>query len=341
MMVKGGTLSEILFIPEPFRAAEKTAIEQRRTAALLPALPPKSGPRKLMILVGEIKDFAPTRNGHRVVVKHMPDFPFLLDEGLHRRLKSRFENELALWGADDSSHLITIAAFGLSPAGLAVAEDMAIMVVAENWVPYDSVYEKKLVDALAKVSERSVKSLRYNLSPDKPTAAAMLQHQSEPIALYGIVEMCTERVDGDGLAGQVLDGVDRAAVQDIEGAVHGLVDAVRRIGGDERIAVGDRVDDGRRRRGAYVNAARGERKQGFRTALRIADVLERDAGTLEVAELDGKLMGCDAAAIGHVAKGDGVLCGSLLEEKGRGDSRDGDGGKRFQHGNILECGGVT
>jgi hypothetical protein len=74
MMVKGGPLSEILFVPEPFRAADKAAIEQRRTAALVPALPPKSGPRKLMILVGEVKDFAPTRSGHRLIVKHMPDF---------------------------------------------------------------------------------------------------------------------------------------------------------------------------------------------------------------------------------------------------------------------------
>ena len=184
MMVKGGTLSEILFIPEPFRATDKSAIEQRRNAALVPALPPKSGPRKLMILVGEVKDFAPTRSGHRLVVKHLPDFPLMLDEGLYRRLQRRFENELALWGVDDASHLIAIATFGLSPAGLAVVEDMALMVVAENWVPYESAYEKKLVDALAKSRERSVKGLRYNLSAEKPTAAAVLQRPSQPVALY-------------------------------------------------------------------------------------------------------------------------------------------------------------
>lgn len=184
MMAKGGVLSDILFVPEPFRATDKAAIEQRRAVALVPALPPKSGPRKLMILVGEVKDFAPARNGHRLIVKHLPDFPFMLDEGLHRRLKQRFENELALWGADEASHLIAIATFGLSPAGLAVVEDMALMVVAENWVPYDSAYEKKLVDALAKVNERSVKGLRYNLSAEKPTAVAMVQRQSQPVALY-------------------------------------------------------------------------------------------------------------------------------------------------------------
>lgn len=184
MTVKGGTLSEIFFVPEPFRAADKAAVEQRRSAALVTALPPRSGPRKLMILVGEAKDFAPSRTGHRLIVKHLPDFPFMLDENLYRRLKARFQNELALWGADEASHLIAIATFGLSPAGLAVVEDMALMVVAENWVPYDSVYDKKLVDALAKVRERSVKGLRYNLSAEQPTAAAMLQRQSQPVALY-------------------------------------------------------------------------------------------------------------------------------------------------------------
>ncbi|MGN6771500.1 MAG: DUF1173 domain-containing protein [Rhizobiaceae bacterium] len=184
MVVKSGTLSEILFIPEPFRAANKSAIEQRRIAALVPALPPKSGPRKLMILVGEVKDFAPTRNGHRLVAKHLPDFPLILDEGFYRRLQARFENELAFWGADEASHLIVIATFGLTHAGLAVVEDMALMVVAENWVPYESAYEKKLVDALARLRERSVKGLRYNLSAEKPTAAAILQRPSQPVALY-------------------------------------------------------------------------------------------------------------------------------------------------------------
>lgn len=99
-------------------------------------------------------------------------------------MQARFENELALWGADEASHLIAIATFGLTPVGLAVVEDMALMVVTENWVPYESAYEKRLVDALAKLQERSVKGLRYNLSAEKPTAAAILQRSSQPVALY-------------------------------------------------------------------------------------------------------------------------------------------------------------
>lgn len=184
MTVRGGALSEILFVPEPFRSADKAAIEQRRAEALASALPPKSGPRKLMILVGEVKEFGSARSGQKLIVKHMPGFVFLLDENLHRRLQTRFENEMALWGADDASHLMAIATFGLTPAGLAVIEEIALMVVAENWVPYESAYEKKLVDALARIRERSVKGLRYNLPPDKPTAAAILQMKPRPVGLY-------------------------------------------------------------------------------------------------------------------------------------------------------------
>ena len=184
MTVKGGMLSDVLFVPEPFRASDKAAIEQRRAVALAPALPLRSGPRKLMILLGEVKDISPARNGHRLIVKHMPDFPFMLDEEFHRRLRARFESELMLWSADGASHLTAIATFGLTPTGLAVIEEMVLMVVSENWIPYESVYEKKLVDALAKVQERSVKGLRYNLPPDKPTVAAMVQRQRQPVGLY-------------------------------------------------------------------------------------------------------------------------------------------------------------
>lgn len=184
MTVKGGILSDVLFVPEPFRSADKAAIEQRRVTALTSALPPRTGPRKLVILVGEVKDIAPARNGHRLIIKHMPDFPFLLDEILYRRLQVRFENEMALWSANQDSHLIAIATFGLTLAGLAVVEEMALMVVSENWVPYDSAYEKKLVDALAKVRERSVKGLRYNLPINTPTVVAVLQSHPQPVGLY-------------------------------------------------------------------------------------------------------------------------------------------------------------
>lgn len=184
MKVKGGQLAEILIVPETFRLADKVAIEQRRAVALAPAQPPRTGPRKLMIAVGEVKEVTPARAGHKLVIKHLPGFVFLLDDGLHRRLETRFGNELALWSANDDTHLIAIVTFGLSAAGVAIVEQMALMVVARNWVPFESVYEKALVDVLAQVKEQSVKALRFNLAPDVPIACAMFQQRERPVALY-------------------------------------------------------------------------------------------------------------------------------------------------------------
>lgn len=184
MIVKGRPLAETLYVPEAFRVQMKDAIETRRAAALAPMTTSGPGPRKLMILVGEVKKFEPVRVGQKLVIRHMPGFPFMVDDDLHRRLRTRFERELSLWEADDRSHLITIATFGLNPAGLAVIEEIAVMVVNENWIPYDSVQEQKLVDALAGMRDKSIKGLRYNLPSDQPIANAMVQQGGRSIALY-------------------------------------------------------------------------------------------------------------------------------------------------------------
>ncbi|MGO4285884.1 DUF1173 domain-containing protein [Bosea sp. TAB14] len=185
MLVRGAPLSEVLLVPEPFRAENKDAIEQRRAIALSGIQPQKAGPRKLMVLVGEVKEFQAARGGHRLVVKHWPGFPILLDERAWTRVQARFEAELALWAANDTSHLITVATFGLNAAGLAIIEEIALMVVAENWIPYESAQELRLVETLAKLREQSIKGLRYASPADQPIAAALLmQHRPRPLALF-------------------------------------------------------------------------------------------------------------------------------------------------------------
>lgn len=219
MMVKGVPLSELLLVPEPFRAANKSAIEERRATALRAIQAQNAGPRRLMVLVGEIKEFQPARGGHRIVVKHMPGFPLLLEDKAWQRLKTRFEVELALWSANDGSHLIAIATFGVNAAGLAAIDEIALMIVGENWIPYESVYEEKLVGALARLREPSIKGLRYSLASDQPAAAALLmQHQPKPLALYivpasaddayeaALAEMIAARPDFESWIWRVAEG---------------------------------------------------------------------------------------------------------------------------------------
>jgi len=72
---------------------------------------------------------------------------------------------------------MTIATFGMNPAGLAIVEEVALIVVSENWIPYETVPEKRLVDGLARLREKSVKGLRFDLQPDHPIANALLQNR--------------------------------------------------------------------------------------------------------------------------------------------------------------------
>lgn len=185
MLVKGAPLSDVLLVPEPFRADQKEAIEERRAASLSVIQPQKTGPRKLIVLAGEVKEFQAARGGHRLVIKHLPGFPFLLDDRAWVRVQTRFEAELALWAANDASHLIAIATFGLNAAGIAIVEEIALMVVAENWIPYESAQELRLVEVLAKAREQSIKGLRFASPAGQPIVAALLlQHRPRPLAFF-------------------------------------------------------------------------------------------------------------------------------------------------------------
>jgi hypothetical protein len=195
MTIKGGGLNEHLFVPEPFRSEDKAVIEQRRAAALAP-LRATASPRRLMVLIGEVKEFAQARNGRRLIVKHMPGFPLMLEDRAWRRLQARFETEFGLWGADENAHLIAVATFGLSAAVLANVEEIALMAVTENWIPVESGYEAQLVQRLARLRQKSVKELRFNLPADQPTAVATLpEARPLPMALYLVPPDADEAYD--------------------------------------------------------------------------------------------------------------------------------------------------
>jgi hypothetical protein len=107
--------------------------------------------------------------------------------------------------------------------------------------------------------------------------------------------MGAQRVDGNRLAGEVLDRFDRAAIQRIEDAFGLLVDAVGRIGGDEIVAAGNRVENCGGRGTAEFDIAGGQREEGRRATLGITNILDLDARAVEIAERVGKFMAGQAA----------------------------------------------
>jgi hypothetical protein len=181
---KGLALASQLFIPEPFFLVDKEAIARRRQVAFAQARAPSSGPQQLMLLIAEVKEFARARFGHKMVIKHMPDAPFAIDEDLHNRLHRLFAKELALWNNLDGAHLLTAATFGVDPAGLAKIDALTLMVTNEHWHGIESLDEKSLLDALIARRRRFVKTFRYDLPPDAPMATAVLVDCDGPAFLF-------------------------------------------------------------------------------------------------------------------------------------------------------------
>jgi hypothetical protein len=134
-LARGDSLRARLYVPEPFSIDERDAINARRLAQWQHAVAAPGKPQHLMLLIGEVKEIVPARYGFKAVVKHMPDQAFAIDEQLYRRLGRRFEPELALWGASDDIHMVMIATFGVSSAGVPAIVELSLMPVTRHWLP--------------------------------------------------------------------------------------------------------------------------------------------------------------------------------------------------------------
>ncbi len=170
----GQALQDWLYVPEAFTVEQRDQINARRLALWKHAMPQSAGQRGLMLLIGEVKEIAPARYGHKAVIKHMPDQSFLLNAQLYRRMARRFEAELSIWGATDAVHMVLIGTFGLSGAGLPAFEELSLMPVNAQWLPIESAAELQLIDRLVNEGRRFTKGLRYNLASYEPSASALL-----------------------------------------------------------------------------------------------------------------------------------------------------------------------
>lgn len=184
MTARGGPLSDMLYVPEVFQLEDKDGIAARRAAALKGVQTTGSGPRKLMMIVAEVKEFSSAREGQRIIVRHMP-FPLMIEDGAWRRLAARYETELELWRSNEAIHLIVIATFGISTAGIASVEEVALMVVNEHWLPFEDIQELRLLEKLSHLKRKSVKGLRFNLPRDAPIVSVTLPEQKPaPVAMF-------------------------------------------------------------------------------------------------------------------------------------------------------------
>jgi hypothetical protein len=173
-IARGDSLRSRLYIPEVFSVDQRDAIVSRRMAQWSQAAAVPGKRQHLMLLIGEVKEIVPARYGFKAVIKHVPDQGFALDEPLYRRLGRRFEPELALWGAAEDIHMVMIATFSVSAAGVPTIAELSLMPATPQWLPVENAFEKQLIERLVGEARSFVKGLRYNLPPGRALAIATL-----------------------------------------------------------------------------------------------------------------------------------------------------------------------
>jgi hypothetical protein len=200
--MRGHPLKASLYIPEVFSVDQRDALHLRRAQQWARASHKEGSPQNLMLLIAEVKEITPARFGHKAVIKHIPDQAFMLDEQLYRRLGRRFATVLSLWGACEDMHMVTIATFSVSDAGIPNVVELFLMPVTQHWLPIESSFEKQLVDRLASDGRYFVKGLRYDLTSSSAAASATLTDCEGSAPVLFITD---ERVEHGGQAPLVGD----------------------------------------------------------------------------------------------------------------------------------------
>ena len=190
-IVKRAPFAERLYIPEVWKVENKDAINHRR---MLHMASMRGNTKQLMVGIGEVKAIQESRFGHKLLMKHAPDFPFFMNEDMKCRIDKRYNELFELWEAFEGSlHIITICTFALNAANMPMLEEIAFMMTTAQWIPVENVNEKSLIEELVGESRRFTKGLRYNLPISKPLASAVLTDTSPlPTAMYIVLADVTE-----------------------------------------------------------------------------------------------------------------------------------------------------
>ena len=158
---KGLRLSERVFIPEAFQLDHAAQIARRHREALS-LLSSQEGQLqfKMMIAIGELKDLRPTTLGYQLVLKHLPDCAFLLDQKAGDQTKRTFDSELIAWNAAQV-RLVVACLIHARHEHCYQIDSLTVMMATAQWIPLDHVLEKDVAEKLVAERRAFIKPLRY------------------------------------------------------------------------------------------------------------------------------------------------------------------------------------
>jgi len=190
VMLKGCSLDERLYVPEQFRLADAAEIGERRRRKLAMLMSPEADVQfRMAILVGQWVGVEVTACGRRLIVKHMPDVPLVIDTKAWERAERAYHLTLQAVDADveQKPRILMAALIYAKREHLYQVDALSLMLVSDQWIPLEGLYELGLIEALQREGRAFVKPLKF----DAKTAAGfanvlLLDAGARPVPLHVI-----------------------------------------------------------------------------------------------------------------------------------------------------------
>ncbi len=190
VVVKGASLDERLYVPEPFRAEFKEEIGERRRRKLALLLSPEDAAQfKMAIIVGEYNGSEPTTYGRRISVKHMPDVPLYIETKVWERVERSCAAILQARDADvpRRPRVMMAALVYAKREHIYQVDTLSVMLTTDQWIPLDGLHEIPLIELLQREQRVFLKPLRYDArSATVLPGVLLLDSGRVPLPLYVI-----------------------------------------------------------------------------------------------------------------------------------------------------------
>jgi hypothetical protein len=194
---KGVSLGERLYVPEVFRVQDKEAIAERRRQHLAFLHSPEDNVVfKMGLVIGEYNGVEPGAVGMKLYVKHAPDAPLHIDSRSWERVRRNYGEIMDAVDADvaHKPHVVLAAVIYAAQEGMYQIESMSMMLVSDQWLPVEGVYEIPLLERLIEQDRVFIKPLRYDAkSAAKFPNVLLLDAGDEPIHMHVISPMADEK----------------------------------------------------------------------------------------------------------------------------------------------------
>ena len=188
VVLKGATLEERLFVPEPFRVESRDELAERRRRKLAALTSPEGDHFfRMGLLVGQYNGSEPTHQGRRLVVKHMPDSPLFIEHKAWAKTERAYGAMLQACEADveHRPRILMIALVYAKREFVYQVDALSMMMVTDQWLPLDDLHELPLLEALVQEGRSFIKPLRYDSrSPAGIPSALLLDCAEAPMPMY-------------------------------------------------------------------------------------------------------------------------------------------------------------